>query len=163
MAYALNAGYGDLLADWQRRRGDIAVHCYVDGGADALTTHLAPDFHAHDLDQKAFLRHLAGCRAYVGSAGFESICEAFYLGKPVLAIPTEGQLEQTWNAWDAERCGTARRGTSGDLDSFWAALPTPSEGEVRAFRAWVDRAPAMLVDIIERAAKADTRDEKGRL
>ena len=162
LAYALNAGYGDLLADWQRRRGDVVVHCYVDGGADALTTELAPGFHAHDLDQKAFLRHLAGCRAYVASAGFESICEAFYLGKPVLAIPTAGQLEQTWNAWDAERCGTARTGTSGDLDSFWAALPTPSEDDVRDFRAWVGRAPSTLVEIIERAASPNARDGKGR-
>ena len=80
----------------------------------------------------------------------------------MLVIPTEGQLEQTWNAWDAERCGTARTGTSGDLDGFWADLPMPSEGAVRDFRDWVGRAPEMLVDIVERAARPGGPDAKGR-
>lgn len=162
LSYALNSGYGDLLAEWHKSHRDVLVHCYVDGGADALTTGTAPGFHVHDLDQEAFLQHLSGCRAYVGSAGFESICEAFYLGKPVLAIPTEGQLEQSWNAWDAERCGTARAGTSGDLDAFWADPPTPSGNAVRDFRVWVGRAPEMLVGIIERVARAGAADRTGR-
>ena len=161
MAYALNSGYADLLAEWHSSRGGIAVHCYVDGGADALSTDVASSFRVHDLDQETFLRHLAGCRGYVGSAGFESICEAFYLGKPVLAIPTEGQLEQTWNAWDAERCGAARAGTAGDLDAFWADLPVPSDEAVGDFRVWVARAPEMVVDIIERVARAGGHETKG--
>src|SRR5687768_6593587 len=28
LAYALNSGYGDLLAEWQRRRPEVTVHCY---------------------------------------------------------------------------------------------------------------------------------------
>ncbi|MDX1493722.1 MAG: glycosyltransferase family protein [Longimicrobiales bacterium] len=82
LAYTLNPGYADLLAAWQRGSGSD-VHCYLEGGASSLSGEPNPGFHAHDLDGKAFLDHLAGCRAYVGSAGFESICEAHYLGKPV--------------------------------------------------------------------------------
>jgi hypothetical protein len=153
LAYALNAGYGELLADWQRRHPDAEVHCYVDGGADALRTPPGPGFHAHDLDDTAFLGHLAGCRAYVGSAGFESICEAFYLGKPVLAVPTAGHYEQVLNGWDAERVGAARVGSYDDLDDFWADPPVPSETAVRDFRSWVARAPEVMVDLVERTAQ----------
>jgi hypothetical protein len=150
LAYALNAGYGHALRDWQSRHPDVELHCYVDGGATAVGVGSGAGFHVHDLDSRSFLEHLAGCRAYVGSAGFESICEAHWLGKPILAVPTEGQFEQTLNAWDAERCGVARAGTYDDLDDFWRTATPPVDDTVRAFRAWVARAPAILVDAVER-------------
>ncbi len=153
LAYALNPGYGRMLAEWQRRRGDVSVHCYLEGGPRALAAAPGPGFHVHELDSEGFLRHLSGCRAYVGSAGFESLCEAHYLGKPVLAVPTRGQLEQELNAWDAERCRVARAGTYADLDVFWEDPPVPDPAEVRHFRAWVARAPDVLLGVLEAAAR----------
>jgi hypothetical protein len=152
LAYALNAGYGDVLATWHRRNPAVTVHCYLDGGAAALTAPPAAGFHAHELDQEAFLGHLGGCRAYVGTAGFESVCEAFYLGKPALVIPTAGQYEQSLNAWDAERAGAARSGGYEDLDAFWSRPPVPGARRVAEFRAWVSRAPEIVVREVERAA-----------
>jgi hypothetical protein len=155
LAYVLNRGYAGRLAEWQRQRGDVSVHCYVDGGNESLGrgTDVPDGFFAHDLDAGAFLRHLGGCRALVGSAGFESLCEAHYLGKPVLAIPTEGQFEQTLNAWDAQRCGVARPGSYDDLDAFWSSPPAPAGRDVTRFREWVSRAPAMLVTSVEQTAR----------
>ncbi len=164
LAYVLNAGYGAELATWQARNPKVEVHCYLDGGATAFARADAAHgldrgggahdrgFHVHDLDQEAFLRHLAGCRAYAGSAGFESVSEAFWLGKPVLAVPTEGQFEQRLNAWDAERCGVATAGRWVDLDDFWSGAAAPDPARVARFRAWVARAPEMLVDAVEETA-----------
>ncbi|MGE0159571.1 MAG: glycosyltransferase family protein [Gemmatimonadales bacterium] len=153
LAYALNAGYGDLLAAWQRRRPDVEVHCYLDGGAAALRAAPGPGFHAHPLAADAFLEHLASCRAYVGSAGFESVCEAFAMGKPALVVPTEGQLEQVLNAWDARRAGAAVWGSYADLDTFWDRPSVPPEAAVREFREWVRSAPEVLVGAVESAAR----------
>ena len=152
LAYALNSGYGERLADWQRRNPEVEVHCFVEGGSSTFATAPGPGFHAHELHDRSFLEHLAACRAYVGSAGFESICEAHYLGKPVLAVPTEGQFEQTLNAWDAARCGAARWGGYEDLDSFWASPEAPSDEVVRRFRDWVGLAPERSVEAVERVA-----------
>jgi uncharacterized protein (TIGR00661 family) len=152
LAYALNAGYGAELASWSKANPEVRVHCYVDGGAGALPAGTPVSFEAHDLDEGTFLRHLAGCRAYVGSAGFESICEAFALGKPVLAVPTRGQFEQTLNAWDAERHGAARAGSYEDLDDFWKNPVVPDPGSVAGFREWLTRAPEIFVDAVERTA-----------
>lgn len=149
LAYALNPGYGASLATWQKRHPDVVVHCYLDGGSAALGQAPGRNFHAHAIDEDGFLRHLATCRAYVGSAGFESICEAFWLGKPVLAVPTEGHFEQRLNGWDAQRVGAARFGTYEDLDDFWANPPVPSRAAVRDFREWVARAPETIVGLIE--------------
>lgn len=154
LAYTLNPGYAETLAAWHRRHPGTVVHCYVEGGAEALTHDPVPGFHPHRLDEKPFLAHLARCRAYVGSAGFESICEAHYLGKAVLAVPTGGQFEQELNAWDAQRGGAARSGSYDDLDDFWRAPPTPSPDRTRSFRAWVARGPDIFVDAVERTARA---------
>ncbi|MDH3205765.1 MAG: UDP- glucuronosyltransferase [Gemmatimonadota bacterium] len=152
LAYALNPGYGAVLAEWQRRHPEVPVHCYLDGGTAALKDPPPDGFHAHALNDEAFLRHLAGCRAYVGSAGFESICEALYLGKPALAVPTAGHFEQTLNGWDAQRAGAARVGSYHDVGEFWAEPPVPSARTVSDFRSWVARAPETIVGLIERAA-----------
>jgi hypothetical protein len=154
LTYALNPGYGDVVARWHQRHEGVDVHCYVDGGLEALSVTPAAGFHVHALSAEGFLRHLGGCRAYVGTAGFESVCEAFYLGKPALIVPTEGQYEQTLNAWDAGRVGAAVVGTYADLEGFWAAPPAPATQAVDAFRDWVRRAPEVLVNVVESAARA---------
>lgn len=55
----------------------------------------------HRLDDVKFLKMMAGCRAYATTAGFESVCEALYMGKPCMLIPAH--VEQECNAVDAER------------------------------------------------------------
>ncbi|MEX2465801.1 MAG: glycosyltransferase family protein [Gemmatimonadota bacterium] len=154
LAYALNSGYGDLLAAWQRAHPEVPVRCYLDGGPGALRAEPGPGFAALPLHQERFLTDLGHCRAFVGSAGFESICEAFHLGKPVLAVPTSGHYEQKLNAWDAERHGAARAGDYENLSDFWRRLVAPSDERVQAFRSWVAEAPSRHVDAIERASRA---------
>lgn len=61
-------------------------------------------------DDTAFLNALARCRAYAGVAAFDLICEAKFLGKPMLMVPV--RWEQVCNAWDAERSGAGITGTS---------------------------------------------------
>ena len=149
LAYALNPGYGRDLADWHRRNPDVVVHCYIEGGPAALGAPGHPNFHVHELGSEAFLKHLAACRAFVGTAGFESTCEAFFLSKPVLTVPVEGQYEQSFNALDAQRVGAARAGTYADLDDFWHDLPRPDPDSVARFRGWVGSAPEVFLRAIE--------------
>lgn len=56
---------------------------------------------------------MAGCKAYASTAGFESICEAMYLGKPVLMVPAH--IEQDCNAYDAMKAGAGIISDSFDL------------------------------------------------
>jgi len=149
LAYALNPGYARVLAEWQRTHPEVELHCYVEGGESALKEAPGANFFLHRLHATAFLKHLAGCRAYVGTAGFEATCEAFYLGKPVLTIPVEGQYEQRFNALDAERSGAARAGSYDDLDAFWRNPQPPDPQRVKCFRKWVDSAAAVIVQKIE--------------
>jgi glycosyl transferase family 1 len=151
LTYVLNGGYAREVAAWQRH-SEVAVHCYVSGGGTELDIPPNPGFHLHDLDDESFLEHLVGCRAYAGTAGFEAVCEAYYLGKPILAVPVDRHYEQAFNAADIRRAGVARTGTFQDLDSFWANLSPPAQAKVHTFRKWVARAPQVIVRAVEQAA-----------
>ena len=63
---------------------------------------------------------LATCTAVVAGAGHQTLSEALVLGKPVLAIPQEGQHEQLLNARMLERTG---RGTWCPARDLPSALP----------------------------------------
>lgn len=151
LAYAVAPGVGDRIVSWQRTRSEVTTHIYLAGGSAALTTKVGPGCHVHDLDDQAFLRHMGSCHAFAGSAGFESLCEAFYLGKPILAVPTPGQIEQQLNAADGERAGLIRAGDWDDLDDFWTHAQTPDPVAVAEFRQWVDAGPGTVVARVEAA------------
>ena len=56
---------------------------------------------------------MAGCMAYASTAGFESICEAMYLGKPLMMVPSH--IEQKCNAFDATKFSAAVESDKFDL------------------------------------------------
>lgn len=58
------------------------------------------------IDVEGFAADLASCRGLVTTAGNQLIGEAQYLGKPVLAMPEEGNLEQEINAHFLSRSRT---------------------------------------------------------
>jgi len=75
-----------------------------------------------------FLHDLATCDAYVGTAGFQSVCEAFYLGKKIIVQPIDGHYEQKWNAAKLEELGLGRV-HCGDLER---ELEVPFNQELHA-------------------------------
>ena len=79
---------------------------------------------------------MAGCRGYITTAGFESVCEALYLNKPVMLIPAH--LEQEINAADASSIpGAATTGDSFDLSRLLDFMQTPRTFDHDTFRRWL--------------------------
>ena len=48
---------------------------------------------------------MAKCKGLVTTAGFESVSEAMYMGKPVMMVPIKNHVEQRINAFDGQRAG----------------------------------------------------------
>ena len=67
-----------------------------------------PDNIRFETDTGRFLTDLATCDTYVGTAGFQTICEAFYLGKKIVVQPIDGHYEQKWNAAQLEELRMGR-------------------------------------------------------
>ncbi len=152
LIYVLNSGYAEAVIRLHEWRKDVRLHCFWDR-ADA------PDVLAYDdtltfhrLDDEKFLSMMARCRGLACTAGFESVCEALYLGKPVLVSPVEGHFEQQCNAREAEACGAGRVGPLFELDRLLDA-PMPRREATPHFRAWVRGAGERFVREIEAVAR----------
>ena len=84
---------------------------------------------------------------YASTAGFESICEAMYLGKPILMVPVESQYEQACNAIDAVRSGAGVTARHFHLSELLACISTfrPKQKE---FREWVSQGEQRILQAV---------------
>ncbi len=73
-----------------------------------------------------FLTDLSSCKGVIATAGFSLISEALYMQKPLLALPMQGQFEQTFNALELERLNLGRSIYTleeGDFQNFVNDIP----------------------------------------
>lgn len=95
---------------------------------------------------------MASCRALATTAGFESVCEAMVMGKPVLMVPIRGQYEQQCNALDAARAGAGIWADRFNLDLLLQYLPK-YQARIKETRAWHARGRQKLLCLLESAAR----------
>ena len=110
--YLLNSGFRNELEAWHKREPNQQTEIFWEH--EAASPH--PQLHYHPLHDKKFLSYMAGCKGYITTAGFESVCEAAYLEKPVFMVPTH--IEQACNAHDAALHGIGKASAHFDLDGF---------------------------------------------
>lgn len=101
LTYVVNKGYGVEIIKWHAKNKKIKLHCFWDNHDYPDEWSPNPNLTFHHINDQKFLELMAGCLGYASTAGFESICEAMYLDKPVLMVPVKGQYEQACNAEDA--------------------------------------------------------------
>jgi len=94
----------------------------------------------------------------VTTAGFESVCEAMFLGKPVMMVPVPNHFEQECNAIDGVISGAGVTSKSFDLSVLLEYLPKHIEQTAR-FRSWYHRGNAMFLEEIESFAGKQVRKE----
>ncbi len=155
--YMVNAGFGRSIEAWHAAHRNVPLRFFWDKKGAEDVTRVDDTLSFHRIDDRLFLASLAGCKAYATTAGFESVCEAMYLGKPVLMVPAH--IEQDCNAFDAELSGAGLIADDFDLDKInrFAAGFKPNE----AFRAWADSSERIMVSRLEHAA--ETVREPSRL
>jgi len=150
LVYLLNPGYAPELKAWHEANRHVPVRVFMDRSAAAPeSAHENLSF--RPLDGEGFVEALRTCRGLATTAGFEAVCEAMYLDKPVLLVPTEGHVEQACNALDAEAAGAGIVRSRFDLDAFLEYLPRHRKIGDR-FRDWVRSAPDRLLSELESAA-----------
>jgi uncharacterized protein (TIGR00661 family) len=158
LVYLLNRGYAEDLIRWQQQHPEILLHVFWDNTEQPDGWSPQPGIVFYHLHAERFLEQMVRCRAVVSTAGFETVSEALYLGKPVLVVPVEGHFEQRCNAHDLATLGGGLWSPRFDLDPLLSVLPppgvptSPSEVTLR-FRAWVAQAPARILPRLFEAAQ----------
>jgi uncharacterized protein (TIGR00661 family) len=147
LVYLMEPAMAAPLAAWSDQHPDVPVHCF----SDAPARRHSPSLTFHALSGTRFLEHMARARGVVCTAGFESVSEALWLGKPALMVPVPNHYEQQCNAIDGARSGAGIAARHLDLDRFLdylgGARPDPTR-----FRRWVASAEQRIVGAIEEAA-----------
>ena len=160
LVYLLNHGYAEHIIEWSKAHPDVPLHCFYDRPGVPAEFRFSESLTFHRLDGEKFLRLMAACRAVVCTAGFESVSEAAYLGKPLLMVPVENHVEQQLNALDARSCGFGMSGTWDNLDPL---LDLPARLDNAPFRAWLQEAQPTLLRAIGMplAARTWRRGDEG--
>jgi len=143
--YMVNSGFADSVHEFHELYPDVPMHFFWDKSDAKEVTEVDETLHFHQIDDVKFLSYMAGCRAYASTAGFESICEAMYLGKPVLMVPAH--IEQDCNAYDAQRAGAGIMSDSFEIER----LLRFSDGYVpnRNFMYWARSSERLIVNELE--------------
>ena len=133
--YLLNASYAEEIIAYRQAHPELRMHFFWDKKDAPEETIVDDGLSFHKLNGELFLQYMAGCKGYATTAGFESVCEAMYLGKPVLMVPTH--IEQSCNAYEATLAGAGVTSDGFDLDALIDYIPTYKENEI--FRSWVQQ------------------------
>lgn len=118
VAYLTNPALLGQLSDWHLNHTDIEIHCFIKVEQEQEVIQSHKNLFIHKLDAKKFLRLMANAKGLVTTAGFESVCEAIFYGKPVMMVPVPNHFEQACNALDASRYGAGISQENFNLDKF---------------------------------------------
>ena len=140
--YMLNAGFSDDVMKWHAEHPGVELRFFWDRWSEPPVKKIDDTLSFYLLDDKEFMRQMAGCMAYASTAGFESVCEAMYFGKPILMVPSH--VEQKCNAYDAAKSGAGISSDFFDLSALleFAGSFTPDE----AFPSWARSARGHILE-----------------
>lgn len=146
--YMVNSGFGENVMDWHRKHPATPLRFFWDKWEEEPLKKVDDTLSFYQLDDVEFLRQMAGCKAYASTAGFESVCEAMYLGKPIMMVPVH--IEQDCNAFDAVRDGAGIVSADFDLQRLldFAENYQPN----RNFVYWVRGGEYTLLNLLEKGS-----------
>ena len=139
--YILNSGYAKELTEWSKLNLNERLHFFCDKKIEEQSVKLTPNLTMHALDDRLFLKFMAGCKGYATTGGFESVCEAMYLQKPVLMVPTH--IEQECNVMDAMRSGAGVTDDRFNLNILLAYIP--QYAKTVEFKHWVHSSDSVFL------------------
>jgi len=151
LVYLFHHSLAEGIVKWHKHNPSIPVHCYWNNPKAAETVKHDDTLTFHRLHGQKFLERMAQSRGVVTTSGFESMAEAMYLGKPLLANPVRKHFEQHCNAIDGYRMGAAIQSDDFDLSAL-VRFVSEYQFDAKEFRQWVEQAEEVVVGHIEEAA-----------
>jgi len=153
LVYLLNSGYMDNIIKWHEENPETELHCFVDKKDMGDVYKVDDTLSFHSLNDKKFLEMMAGSKGLVTTAGFESVCEAMYMGKPVQMVPVQGHYEQFCNSRDAAMAGAGIYDDKFNIDRLLKYIPVHNAYS-NEFKEWVNAAPQLIIRHVHSALNA---------
>jgi uncharacterized protein (TIGR00661 family) len=144
VAYLTNAQLLANLAEWHLNHQNVEIHCFTKSDSSCGVKQLHKNLFVHNLDASKFLRLMANAKGLITTAGFESVCEAIYFGKPVMMVPVTNHFEQKCNAHDAVRYGAGIAQENFNLDQFIAFVESYNSPST-TFQEWIKEGKVRII------------------
>jgi uncharacterized protein (TIGR00661 family) len=135
LVYMTHHSLSRQVIDWHLAHPEVVLHCFWDNADVSDEFAFDETLTFHRINSRKYLDMLATCGALVTTAGFESVCEAMYLGKPVMMVPVPNHFEQECNAIDGVISGAGVTSKSFDLSILLDYLPKHID-QSKKFRNW---------------------------
>jgi uncharacterized protein (TIGR00661 family) len=138
LGYAVNSGYAQEIILTAKENPGSNIEVFWDNNEMPDHYQPLPNLIFHQICEQHFIEKMASCKGFLTTAGFESIGEAMYMGKPILMVPVKGQYEQQCNALDAERAGAGKAAKNFDLMILkqYMAEQRSLQKKNRAYQDW---------------------------
>jgi uncharacterized protein (TIGR00661 family) len=147
LGYILNASYGEEIEKWHQQHPQHTLHFFWDKKDAPEVLQVTPKLTFHKINDEKFLDMMSKCGAYCSTAGFESICEAMYLGKPIMMVPSYGHFEQACNAVDGTIAGAGIKNDVFDLTPFIDYIPKHKD-ITAGFRIWANSSRKRFLQLL---------------
>lgn len=92
----------DVLISVLQHAADVQWHVF---SKREKTAYKKGNVHVFPVDAQQFVRSFTQCSGVLCGAGFETPAEALFMGKKLMVIPMQGQLEQQYNAFALQQMG----------------------------------------------------------
>ncbi len=148
LAYLTHYRLADEIAVWHLHNPDVKIDCFWDHPEMKETYEYSPNLTFHPIDAEKYLDKMSKCAGLISTAGFESVAEAMYLGKPVMMVPVPNHIEQMINAFDGERAGAGIAAENFDLDMLAEYLPHHESIESQ-FHWWCAKGKNLMLGHLE--------------
>ena len=153
--YLLFNRFASQVEAFHNRHPDVSLHFFWDNiDADDVKI-VDQQLNYHQIDDLKFMDMMAKCKGFATTAGFESICEAMYLGKPVQMIPTH--IEQQFNAADASRSGAGIVSDQFEIEHLLDFADTYQTNQ--EFIYWVKSCERLILEKIEDTVRWNARSD----
>jgi uncharacterized protein (TIGR00661 family) len=152
LVYLLNCGYITDILKWHKKHPTTTLYCFTDS-EEVKKEHkgewkIDDNLIFYSLNDHNFLALMARCRGLVCNAGFESVCEAIYLNKPVMLVPVKGHFEQFCNAKDAIKNGSGISSEEFNLGKMKHHLMFHRSANNQSYHDWVNRMEEIVLTAI---------------
>ncbi len=145
--YMLNSGYAEDIEQWHNKNTNVTLHFFWDKKDAPVELKVKENLTFHRIDDQKFLDYMSRSAGYSSTAGFESICEAMYMGKPIMMVPTYGHFEQLCNAHDAVLAGAGIHCEHFDLSALMDYIPKHID-ITSQFRNWADSSAEKFLKLL---------------
>jgi uncharacterized protein (TIGR00661 family) len=150
LTYIVVKGFAEEIMKWHYENPEQKLHVFWDKNTESEETEIDDTLTFHKINDIKFLEYLANCKAFVTTAGFESVCEAMYLNKSIMMIPTH--VEQKINSLDAQSSGIGIASNDFNITKILNLSNTKSEGN-KSFNSWIESAESQYLNHLTTISK----------